>query len=64
MTLYSDFKLTFKLVSNILKYFSMYFSKNKGNHLRIVCQGNKLFFAVIIGGNFVTVYVHTLYTVA
>jgi len=50
MTLYSDFKLTFKLVSNILKYFSMYFSKNKGNHLRIVCQGNKLFFAVIIGG--------------
>lgn len=30
MTLYSDFKLTFKPVSTILKYFSIYFSKNKG----------------------------------
>lgn len=48
MTLYSDFKLTFKPVSTILKYFSV---EEQGTmHLRI-CQGNKLYFAEIIGGD-------------
>lgn len=65
MTLYSDFKLTFKPVSTILKYFSV---EEQGTiHLRI-CQGNKLYFAKNHWrrqpcGIFVPVnYVHTVYS--